>query len=351
MMFRILIVVVVVMPNQLVVHAGKRARAVLRREMSDGEQPPEQDKRRDESWAGFHRLQCSHTVLAKATVCFGAVQPDRLSALAACFRAASVAQMASLLASARSWVDRIHLNWSVRGERAGRAVLLKRRRVMAWPVMRLANFFFRCARNPVEAIASADGWRRWEEEWFRRLHGPDFRAGTDPDGTLWMEMLPGQSLSDHLVTGTLRPAHLAAAGAELRRAHAVRCAYHGGGFSHGDSHTGNFIFDPATGRARLVDFEVRHLRTLPENERHADDLLVMLQDVCGRCAPDDWLPFAGMFLDGYGREEIVALLLDKLHVPRGIPRVWWAVRTTWMPRAELERRLALLRSRRREEAG
>ena len=90
---------------------------------------------------------------------------------------------------------------------------------------------------------------------------------------------------------------------------------------------------------------------LAEEERHADDLLVMLQDVCGRCAADAWMPLAGALLDGYGRPEIVALLVDKLRVPRGIPRLWWAVRTTWMPRTELESRLALLRSRRREEAG
>lgn len=222
-------------------------------------------------------------------------------------------------------------------------MLLKRRRWIAGPVMRFANVFFRIARNPVEAIAGGAEWRRWEMEWFRRLHGPDFSAGTEPDGTLWMDVLPGESLAQHLAVGTLEPAHLAAAGAELRRAHAMDCAHHGGGFSHGDSHTGNFIFESATGCARLVDFEVRHLCALPENERHADDLLVMLQDVCGRCSAGAWLPLAGAFLDGYGRPEIAALLPQKLRVPRGVPRLWWAVRTTWMPRAELERRLAALR--------
>ena len=173
-----------------------------------------------------------------------------------------------------------------------------------------------------------------------------------------MDVLPGASLAEHLAGGTLQPAHLAAAGAELRRAHGVRCEHHRGGWSHGDPHTGNFIFDNAAGRARLVDFEVRHLRGLPECERHADDLLVMLQDVCGRCTEVAWLPLAVAFLDGYGRPEIAARLSERLHVPRemGIPRVWWAVRTTWMPRAELERRLAALRdaffrSRRHAEVG
>lgn len=276
---------------------------------------------------------------------------DRLSAFAGGTSTVSIGRMASLFDSARAWVDGIHLNVSLRAERGGRAVLLKRRRTGAWLVMRLANVFFRCARNPVEAIASTAEWRRWEDQWFRRLHGPEFAAGTDPDGTLWTELLPGENLSHHLASGTLQPAHLAAAGAELRRAHAVACKYHNGGWSHGDSHTGNFIFDAPTGRARLVDFEVRHLKSLPENERHADDLLVLLQDVCGRCPAEAWLPLAGAFLDGYGRPEIAALLGEKFHVPRGIPRLWWAVRTTWMPRAELQRRLALLRSRRIKDAG
>ena len=266
-----------------------------------------------------------------------------LSAFAARLCPANLARMASRLASARAWVDRIHLNRSTRGHREGRAVLLKRRRWIAGMVMRFANVFFRMARNPVEAIANSAEWRRWEMEWFRRLHGPDFSAGSELAGTLWMDVLPGESLAHHLAQGTLRPAHLAAAGAELRRAHAVHCAYHRGGWSHGDSHTGNFIFDAGTGRARLVDFEVRHLRDLPENERHADDLLVLLQDVCGRCSAEAWLPLAGAFLDGYGRPEITALLPKKLHLPRGVPRVWWAVRTTWMPRVELERRIVALR--------
>ena len=267
--------------------------------------------------------------------------------------------MKTLLDSASAWVDGIRLNVSTRDGHGGRAVLRKRRRAGAALVARLANAFFRLARNPVEVMARGDEWRAWEAKWFRRLHGETVRngapgtdaAGTDADGALWTALLPGRSLSEHLAAGTLQPAHLAAAGEELRRAHTFHCTHHGGGWSHGDSHTGNFIFDAATGRARIVDFEVRHLRTIPEPERHADDLLVMLQDVCGRCRAEHWLPLAGAFLDGYGRPEIAARLPAKLRVPRGIPRVWWAVRTTWMRGAELERRLALLREHLRTPHG
>ena len=220
----------------------------------------------------------------------------------------------------------------------------KRRRRAAWFVMRVANVFFRAARNPVEAIVDDAEWRKWEVDCFRMLHAPEFDAVCDPAGLPRIAMMPGRDLSQQLAAGSLRPEHLAAAGAELRRAHLLHSPHFSGGWSHGDPHTGNFLFDPATGRARLVDFEMRHHRDLPEARRHADDLLVLLQDVCGRCTGSAWLPLARAFASGYGRDEIVALLPDLLHVPHGIPRVWWAVRTTWMWRAELERRMGELRA-------
>ena len=223
-------------------------------------------------------------------------------------------------------------------------MMAKRRRRAAWLVMRVANAFFRLARNPVEAIANAAEWRRWEMDSFRLLHGPEFTANLDGNGRPCVSILPGVDLSRHLIAGTLLPAHLAAAGVELRRVHGLRSQHHGGGWSHGDSHTGNFLFDAEADRARLVDFEMRHRRDLPEAQRHADDLLILLQDVCGRCARGAWLPLSGALLEGYGRCEIIALLDGMLRVPRGLPRLWWGVRTTWMRRSELERRMSELRS-------
>ncbi len=228
-------------------------------------------------------------------------------------------------------------------ERRGLAMMPKRRRGAAWLVMRVANTFFRLARNPVEAIVDDCEWRKWELDCFRLLHGPEFTVSCDRSGQPFISVLPGRDLSLHLAAGTLRPGHLAAAGAELRRAHLLHSEHYGARWSHGDPHTGNFLLDAATGRARLVDFEMRHHRDLPEARRHADDLLVMLQDVCGRCTRDAWLQLATAFLEAYGREEIIASLDGLLRVPRGIPRVWWAVRTSWMRRAELERRVAELR--------
>lgn len=210
-------------------------------------------------------------------------------------------------------------------------------------VLRLANGFFRLAKNPVEAVIGNEAWQRWEVDCFRRLHGPTFASGLDKSGSAWIEVLPGRSLSDALAAGTLDTAMLQAAGAELRRAHNEPCPHYGEGWSHGDPHTGNFLYDPTAGRARLIDFEVRHLREMPAHDRHADDVLVLLQDICGRCSADQWRSLARAVLEGYGKSSVTSRIRDRLEVPGGIPRLWWAVRTTWMRRRELESRLSELR--------
>jgi tRNA A-37 threonylcarbamoyl transferase component Bud32 len=252
--------------------------------------------------------------------------------------------MASLLANARSWVDNFHVNAGAPAEREGRAVWLKQRGRMAWLIMSVANGFFRAAQNPVRTLVKRDAWRKWEVRCFRLLHGPGFIAGCDEDGTPWAELLPGGNRSHELAAHTLTPGMLRAAGRELGRVHAIVCDDYRANWSHGDPHTGNFLYDATDDRARLIDFEVRHLHHLPMEDRHADDLLVLLQDVCGRCRTVDWPTLAAAVLEGYGENPVLGRLKEKLRVPRGIPRLWWAVRTTWMRRAELERRLAELRA-------
>jgi hypothetical protein len=64
----------------------------------------------------------------------------------------------------------------------------------------------------------------------------------------------------------------------------------------------------------------------------------------GRLPAAQWLPCAQAFLGAYERPEIVARLREKLVAPRGLARIWWAVRTTYLAPAELARRLAELRA-------
>ncbi|HEY3900384.1 MAG TPA: hypothetical protein VGM54_17375 [Chthoniobacter sp.] len=251
--------------------------------------------------------------------------------------------MSRILSAAGAWVDRIKINAVSREMREGRALWIKRRRWTARPIMACANGFFRLAGNPVSAIEELAVWQRWEVDCFLQLHGAEYQAFTDGPRTVAAEEVPGMNLSQHLDAATLTPRMLAAAARELRRAHEAECGTFRGPWSHGDPHAGNFVYDASADRARLIDFEVMHHPTIPANERHADDLLVFLQDMVGRTPTEHWLLNARAFLHAYGRPEIVALMRERFVVPNGLPRLWWAVRTTYLATDELERRVRALR--------
>jgi|ERR1700730_1689602 hypothetical protein len=129
----------------------------------------------------------------------------------------------------------------------------------------------------------------------------------------------------------------------MRRVHTLRCDEFGGLWSHGDPHIGNIVYDEVSDCARLIDFEIIHDRTLYAVERHADDLLVFLQDLVGRVPAGKWLPLAFCFVEAYGRTEVIAELTKRLIVPRGLAGVWWKLRTEYLDRRELVRRFDALR--------
>lgn len=252
--------------------------------------------------------------------------------------------MSRIFSGAGAFVDRIKINTLSREMRDGRPVWIKCRRWGATPVVACANSFFRLAGNPVRALARAEAWQRWEVDCFLSLHGDDYRAFADGDRRVAADEVPGVNLTSHLDGGTITPSMVAAAAHELRRAHSWYCADFGGCWSHGDPHVGNFIYDEESGRARLIDFEVMHHPAMPAEERHADDLLVFIQDMVGRISGDLWMPSATAFLEAYGEQKIIGRLRSKLIIPRGLARVWWAVRTTFLSPKELERRIQELRA-------
>jgi hypothetical protein len=252
--------------------------------------------------------------------------------------------MSQLLRSAGALVDTIKINALSREIHDGRNFWVKRRRWTARPIMACANLFFSLAGNPIVALTDPATWRQWEVDCFQHLHGEHFRIFITGTGAVAAEEVPGRNLSQHLDSGTLSLAMFAAAARELCRAHAMDSAVFQGPWSHGDPHAGNFVYEETEDRARLIDFEVMHYRTLGASERHAEDLLVFLQDVAGRIPTEQWLPGATAFLNAYRRPEVIALLRDKLVVPGGLARVWWAVRTTYLAPAELKRRMADLRA-------
>jgi hypothetical protein len=240
-------------------------------------------------------------------------------------------------------VDSLKINSVSEKVRRGRRVVIKRRNGYSEPLAELANVYFRMAGIPIRFWAKIHHWRRWEVECFKMLNGDHFRVSAPDAKTVCADKLPGKSLWDHLNEGTLTRERMEAAGRELRRAHQFRSDEFRASWSHGDAGMNNMIYDEKTGRARLIDFEIVHQRSLPAKSRHADDLLVFLLDLIAVAPNPQWLSLALSFLNAYGNAAVIAELEDQLALPSGIAWIWWGVRTSFANPAKVKRRLAKIR--------
>ena len=255
------------------------------------------------------------------------------------------APISAFIDSAGRVIDNLTLNSNTLTVRADRTFWVKRRRIWARGLAQCANLFFRIAQNPVVVLGEPREWQTWEIGSFRLLHGGEgYQAFSEGREAVWLEQLPGVSLEDSAVKGCLVDEMLEGAGRELRRAH--RLEWLGGNWSHGDPHLGNFIFEAKTSRARLIDFEVTHRPELPVAERHADDLLVFLQDLMGRVPRERWVSAATSFVRNYDPQfdnEAIRVLKTRLVPPKNAERVWWSIRTSYLSEPERTQRILALR--------
>ncbi len=136
---------------------------------------------------------------------------------------------------------------------------------------------------------------------------------------------------------------LVAAANALRRAHQFWSDEFQGPWSHGDATTTNVIYDPKTRRARWIDFEIIHKKSVPATARHADDLLVFLLDMVGIVPGRKWLPFALCFPNAYGNAQVIRELRGQLILTGGLAWIWWGVRTNFTSPPKIKQRLAALR--------
>src|SRR5437773_6898432 len=90
---------------------------------------------------------------------------------------------------------------------------------------------------------------------------------------------------------------LQAAAVEFRRAHQFWSDHFRGRWSHGDGTSQNVIYDASSNRARLIDFEIVHEKSLTRAARQADDLLVFVLDMVGTVPRRQWLPLSMIFLE------------------------------------------------------
>ena len=245
----------------------------------------------------------------------------------------------TVLNAAARFVDSLKINSVSEQMRRGRPLVIKRRLGYSEPLAELANVYFRMAGIPIHFWAKTEDWRRWEVKCFNMLNGDRFRARPSGANIVSANKLPGRSLWDHLIEGTLTLKMMEAAGQELRRAHQLRSDEFRGPWSHGDACMTNVIYDGKTGRARLIDFEIVHEKSLATKSRHADDLLVFLLDLLAVAPNPQWLTLALAFLKEYDNAPVLAQLKKELALPTGMAWIWWGVRTSFANPAKVKRRL------------
>jgi tRNA A-37 threonylcarbamoyl transferase component Bud32 len=240
-------------------------------------------------------------------------------------------------------VDSLKINSVSEKLRRRRRLIIKRRSPYSEPLAELANVYFCMAGIPIRFWAKTQEWRQWEVKCFNMLNGDGFHARASGTNSVCADKLPGKSLWDHLNDATVIREMMEAAGHELRRAHQFWSDEFRGPWSHGDAGTNNVIYDEKTGRARLIDFEIVHEKSLPAKSRHADDLLVFLLDVVAVAPNPQWLVLALTFLNAYENAPVIAKLKHQLAVPKGMAWIWWGVRTSFANPAKVKRRLHKLR--------
>lgn len=246
--------------------------------------------------------------------------------------------------AAATFVDSLKINTVSEKIRRGRRIIVKRRNPYGEQLAELANLYFRLAKIPIRFWSRTEDWRRWEMECFKMLNGDRFRVSAPGNNVLCFDKLPGRSLWERLNEGTLTRPMMEAAGRELLRAHQFWSEEFSGPWSHGDAGLPNVIYDEETDRARLIDFELVHEKSLPTLARQADDLLVFLLDLLALGPDSQWLALALAFLNAYGRAAVIAQLKNQLALPSGMAWIWWGVRTSFASNpVKLKKRLDKLR--------
>jgi hypothetical protein len=239
-------------------------------------------------------------------------------------------------------VEAIAINSISEKVRRGRTLVVKRRNIHSEQLADLTNLYFRMANIPIRFWSKVEDWQRWEVDCFQMLNGDRYRAYASGSRTVVAEKLPGESVWEHLNRGTVTRRMLRATAAEFRRAHQFWTDEFRGRWSHGDGTSQNVLYDSKVNRARLIDFEIVHDKSLATPARQADDLLVFLLDMVGTASSRQWIPFSTTFLQAYGDAKVIAQLRSQLELPGGLAWIWWGVRTNFTNPGEVKRRLAKL---------
>jgi hypothetical protein len=277
-------------------------------------------------------------ILADGTALVGNLVPTGLIAAAS-----KIVEAPRELANvATRLVEAVAINSVWEKKRGTRTLVVKRRNLHSEQLADLTNLYFNVANIPIRFWSKVDEWRKWEVDCFEMLNGDLFRAYPSGQRCVVAEKLPGESLWKHLTQATLTRQMLRAAAAEFRRAHQFWSDEFRSRWSHGDASVTNLIYDAKANRARFIDFEIYHDKTLSVAALPSNDLLVFLLDLVGTVPSGKWLPLSTTFLEAYGDREVLAQLRQQLDLPGGLAWIWWGVRTNFTNPAKVKRRLASL---------
>jgi hypothetical protein len=172
-----------------------------------------------------------------------------------------------------AWLmNRVRVNRIQRSAHDGVPVFVKRRRAGGGIVIWFAKQFLALAQSGVRMFVRAGDWVDWEIYCAQLLYPqrPAVRIGAGK--SLIVPEVRGVSLRELLHRGEAGVHAMVAAAREVRRVHQIPCSHYNQAWSHGDLHLDNIVYDAASGRAGLIDFDTRHDCRLSHALRHSDDL-------------------------------------------------------------------------------
>jgi len=204
--------------------------------------------------------------------------------------------MGRLLRSAKYSTVRI-------AHRDGVRLVRKRRRLYAPALVWIGAPLLRMLDTGVLVLPQRD-WERRERRVYGMVYGASVRI--DPDGTVVMPCLAGESLAALLEEGSKLDESVRTTAIDL--AVVALAEFHRSGFTHGDAMAENVIVDLEAGIAHWVDFETVHDSTRPIAWRRADDVRSLLVTCVIRTIPEKHAETLARILCVYADDAVTRVL-------------------------------------------
>jgi len=234
-------------------------------------------------------------------------------------------------------IDLVRINETHLESAGSKLYLHKRRKWGRGAIIAAGNVFLKLSDSRITMFPDVREWQIWEVETYQLLHGPTCDCYLIRPNAVMTERLSGIPIRTLISIGSCTASAVIAGGLAFRVGHGLYSDYWHAGWSHGDPHPGNVLYDSIQDRAFLIDFETRHDQHLTAHERYADDLLTFILELIGTA--DQWYEWCKTFLEAYGDQAVIKCLIDRLVLPRGLARVLWRTRTNHLADTILQARL------------